>query len=642
MKKGDIPTTAQMKKAILASHKRSKQYGINREERSPDQKKLSPFALDERRKANVHLLAVVSGYIEEFYVLLSPDQFMIAMVDREGYILHLAGSDTIKAECANRNCAPGYCWTEKCVGTTAISLCLKKKASIQLNDKDHYCQRAHGFTSSAAPIFNPDDTLEGVLVVSGKSDLVHPHTLIMITSAARSIEKHMQLLKQNEEMSFYTGFLDNVVAAAQTGIIALDRELSIWKINRKGEEILHSKGMENQPVSVLKGLDLNLEQIYQTPSAWREKACHIRYGTTHVHIIYSAQPVISPEKELLGAVLVFEEVGNIRKLAERITGSSAFFTFEHLIGTSSPFLKVLDLAKRAARCDSTVLLLGETGTGKELFAQAIHNAGTCKDCPFIPINCGAIPGELIESELFGYVDGAFTGALKGGRPGKFELADGGTLLLDEIGDMPHGMQVKLLRVLQTGEVQRLGAQNAIKVNTRIIASTHVNLTRAIQQKRFRQDLYYRLNILTITIPPLRERGPDDVVALARHFIEKNSPHSRLSPSAMETLISYDWPGNARELENTIQRAIHICDNGILEEKHLGLPFKTSPALPRFSGSLQEMEKMLIGQTLRENQFNMAAAARKLGISRATLYRKVSAHGGQEAYGDQMDVGMDHI
>jgi len=247
-----------------------------------------------------------------------------------------------------------------------------------------------------------------------------------------------------------------VVAAAQTGIIALDRELSIWKINRKGEEILHSKGMENQPVSVLKGLDLNLEQIYQTPSAWREKACHIRYGTTHVHIIYSAQPVISPEKELLGAVLVFEEVGNIRKLAERITGSSAFFTFEHLIGTSSPFLKVLDLAKRAARCDSTVLLLGETGTGKELFAQAIHNAGTCKDCPFIPINCGAIPGELIESELFGYVDGAFTGALKGGRPGKFELADGGTLLLDEIGDMPHGMQVKLLRVLQTGEVQRLG------------------------------------------------------------------------------------------------------------------------------------------------------------------------------------------
>ena len=627
MKKGEIPTTAQMKKAILASHKRSKQYGINREERSPDQKRLSPFALNERRKANNNLLEVVSEYIEEFYALLSPDQFMIAMVDREGYILHLAGSEAIKAECTKRNCTPGYCWTEKCVGTTAISLCLKKQVSIQLNDKDHYCQLAHGFTSSAAPIFNPDDTLEGVLVVSGKSDLVHPHTLIMITSAARSIEKHMQLLKQNAEMSFYTGFLDNVVAAAQTGIIALDRELCIWKINRKGEEILRSNGMENQPVSLLKGLDLNLEQIYTTPSAWREKECHIRYGTTHAHIIYSAQPVVSSKRELLGAVLVFEEVGNIRKLADRITGSSAYFTFDHLIGTSEPFLKALDLAKRAARCDSTVLLLGETGTGKELFAQAIHNAGTCKERPFIPVNCGAIPGELIESELFGYVDGAFTGALKGGRPGKFELADGGTLLLDEIGDMPHGMQVKLLRVLQTGEVQRLGAQTAIKVNTRIIASTHVNLTRAIQQKRFRQDLYYRLNILTITIPPLRERGPDDILALANHFITKNTPQCRLSPGARDALIAYDWPGNARELENTIQRATHICDSGILKEKHLGLQIKTSPALPRFSGSLQEMEKMLIGQTLRENQFNMAAAARKLGISRATLYRKVNAHGG---------------
>ncbi|SLM27733.1 Sigma54 specific transcriptional regulator, Fis family [Desulfamplus magnetovallimortis] len=625
MKKVSILTSEQMKQEILLSHIRSERYGISREERSPNQKRLSPAALQKRRFVCRDLLDVVSGYIEEFYDLLSPERFMIAFVDRDGYILHLAGSDRLKAEFAERNCAPGYCWTERNVGTTAISLCLKKQVSIQLNDKEHYCIKAHGFTSCAAPIFGHEDSLQGVLVVSGSNDLVHPHTLIMVTSAARSIEKHMCLLQQNREMSFYTGFLDRVVESAETGLIAIDSDLRIWKSNRKANEILKDGHLENKPVSILKGLEIDLDHIYSQPSVWREKECNIKYGNQDIHVIFSAQPILSEKRELMGAVVVFEDVGNIRKLAERFSGTGAYFTFDHLIGQSPSFLDAISLAKKAAQSTSTVLLLGETGTGKELFAQAIHNAGACSGGPFVPINCGAIPGELMESELFGYVDGAFTGAIKGGKVGKFELAHGGTILLDEIGDMPHDMQVKLLRVLQTGEVQRIGSNKMVKVNTRIIASTHVNLEKAIEHNRFRKDLYYRLNIITIKIPRLKERGPRDIMALADYFVKKNNPVCQLSMGAMDALTAYDWPGNARELENTIQRSLHLCDSGILEEGHLGLPVKRINSTASFTGSLHEMEKRLISATLEDTSFNMALTARKLGISRATLYRKVKTH-----------------
>ncbi len=616
-----ILTDRQMKQEILESHQRSKAYGVCREKRAVDQKKLTPAELEDRRAANSDLLDVASEYIDEFYELLSPDRFMIAVVDAQGYILQLSGSDAIKAEFAERNCAPGYRFTEKDVGTAAISLCLKKQVPIQLNDKDHYCKLAHGFTSSAAPIFGQGDALQGVLVVSGKNSLVHPHTLIMVTSAARSIEKQIRLLRRNREMSLYTGFLDNVLESAETGLLTLDNEGRIWKTNRKAKRILKQENLDGKPVSVLTGLNVDVNQIYKNPDSWKGREGHVAHNNRVIHLVYSAQPVISPQNQLLGAVLVFEEFVNIRKIVDKISSGKAYFTFDHLIGDSPGFRKAIELAQRASQSNSTVLLLGETGTGKELFAQAIHNAGPFKAKPFIPINCGAIPGELMESELFGYVDGAFSGALKGGRPGKFELADGGTILLDEIGDMPHNMQVKLLRVLQTGEVQRIGGRKVLKVDTRIIASTNVILSLAIAQNRFRQDLYYRLNILPITLPPLRERGAGDIKALADHFLKWNHSHCRLSPKAMAELVAYDWPGNVRELENTIQRALHVCDGERLEAENLGLPRKNRHPLPPQFGSLREMEQKMIAASLDKTNHNVAETAKNLGISRATLYRK---------------------
>jgi transcriptional regulator with PAS, ATPase and Fis domain len=232
---------------------------------------------------------------------------------------------------------------------------------------------------------------------------------------------------------------------------------------------------------------------------------------------------------------------------------------------------------------------------------------------------------LIESELFGYVDGAFTGALKGGRLGKFELADSGTLLLDEIGDMPHNMQVKLLRVLQTGEIQPVGSSRMLHLDVRIIAATHVNLVEAVVQNSFRQDLYYRLNIMTIRIPPLRERGCGDIEALARHFISRNRPGCRLGTGALQLLCDYGWPGNVRELENTIQRALHLCEGDQLLPGHFELAGASCVRYPMRPGTLRELERQNIAAALAANGANMAKTARQLGISRATLYRKVKEY-----------------
>ena len=247
------------------------------------------------------------------------------------------------------------------------------------------------------------------------------------------------------------------------------------------------------------------------------------------------------------------------RMAVEMTGAHAHFTFESILGASESLRSALHLAHIAAGSTAPVLLSGETGTGKELFAQAIHNDGPRRNRPFVAINCGAIPKELLESELFGYEEGAFTGAQKGGRPGKFELADTGTLFLDEIGDMPFDMQVKLLRVLQSGEIQRVGGLRTVPVDLRIISATNKDLKQAIAQHQFRADLYYRISTLSILVPPLRERA-EDILPLAEHFIRRHELRLNRHPVPLpqetaEAIRRYPWPGNVRELRNFAERMV---------------------------------------------------------------------------------------
>jgi two-component system response regulator HydG len=308
-----------------------------------------------------------------------------------------------------------------------------------------------------------------------------------------------------------------------------------------------------------------------------------------------------------------------------------------IIGSSPPMLELLEMIGYVAPTEATVLIHGESGTGKELVAEALHGNSERRDKPFVKVNCAALAESLLESELFGHEKGAFTGAEKR-REGKFVQADGGTLFLDEIGETSQAMQVKLLRVLQEQELQRVGGEETIKVDVRIIAATNRNLEEEVARNAFREDLYYRLNVVMITVPPLRQRG-EDIPQLVRHFAGKFAEKNRrvldrITDECMDLLIHYPWPGNVRELENAIERGIILMRGTELTEKSLPLPIQKQFVKPRNGQpagdegepvSLLEAEKQLVFKTLEETGGNKSEAARRLGITRKTLQNKLNRY-----------------
>ncbi|MEW6546128.1 MAG: sigma 54-interacting transcriptional regulator [Bacillota bacterium] len=310
-------------------------------------------------------------------------------------------------------------------------------------------------------------------------------------------------------------------------------------------------------------------------------------------------------------------------------------SFAAIVGQSPAMQQVCEIARRVAVGDSTVLIQGESGTGKELFARAIHQASRRAGRPFVPLNCGAIPEGLLESELFGYDRGAFTGADPRGKPGKFELADGGTLFLDEVADLALPLQVKLLRALQEREIERLGGRGSIRVDVRVIAASNRPLDHLVEEGKFRRDLYYRLNVIPLHIPPLRERR-EDIPLLAHHFLARLAhtvpccPRG-FTPAAMRALVSYSWPGNVRELQNAVEFAANMCQGDLIGPEDLP-PYVRGISPPAADGGrsldLRTLEKRAILEALERYGTSLQGkklAARALGISVATLYRKVERY-----------------
>ncbi|HOW56415.1 MAG TPA: sigma 54-interacting transcriptional regulator [Smithellaceae bacterium] len=323
------------------------------------------------------------------------------------------------------------------------------------------------------------------------------------------------------------------------------------------------------------------------------------------------------------------ELNYYKNELKRVTGNH--YSFDNIIGQNKQFLAIKKIAEKAAKNDFSILLFGDTGTGKEVFANAIHYASRRKDKPLVSVNCSAIPSELLESELFGYEEGAFTGAKKGGKKGKFELADGGTLFLDEIGDMPMTMQAKLLRVLQEGEIEKIGGYKPVPVDVRIIAATNRDLESG-GRKALRDDLYYRLSVIQLRIPSLKER-PDDIRNIAEKFLaELNKAHSRsviVSPDAYRFLERYSWPGNIRELRNAIQRSYCVVSGNIILPAHLPSYIVTNTKVPASAAQkktldkmIEEIEKEILQGALQQTNFNYKLTARELGIHRSTLYKKL--------------------
>ncbi|QNB44911.1 PAS domain S-box protein [Thermanaerosceptrum fracticalcis] len=470
------------------------------------------------------------------------------------------------------------------------------------------------------------------------------HSALMEAQAAHLM---MNLVSEQEKLLKVKELQEQLAAilnAAQEGVQVADANGQILYINKSFTDITGVTSEERIGKNVF---DVSpegaLAEVLCTKAPVFGKLNKIE--DTNIEVLSNASPILVDD-QMVGAVVVFRDISDIKRMAERLEESkeviktlkegihqlaSAKYTFNDLIGKDPQFLQSIKMARQAARNAATVLITGESGTGKELFAHAIHNHGPRADGPFIKVNCAAIPENLLESELFGYEKGAFTGALKT-KMGKFELAHGGTIFLDEIGDMNIALQAKLLRVLQEKEVERLGSNHTRKIDVRIIAATNHDLQKHVEKEMFRQDLYYRLNVLHIHIPPLRKRK-EDIPLLVQYIMQNlNKSLGRncvLDPDALAMLSQYNWPGNIRELENLLERVIILSESQVISPELVQTHLKPSKIaegdeiIP-----LEELEKQMIYRALAKYGRSLAGkkeAAAKLKISLATLYNKLEKY-----------------
>jgi len=452
----------------------------------------------------------------------------------------------------------------------------------------------------------------------------------------------LEYLGAHQEKGTFAKLLDNV----QDGIIAVDASGRIFYLNKAYTDILNVKphkivGKYIQKIEPESLMTKVLETHRAEEDASKKIASVNKYVSTRIMPMFSGDVFV-------GAVSIFQDVTEMHALNKEVRKMSGIVgeyskrleNLETLRGMGvltqdKAYLNLLDQAAVVAQTDVPVLIRGENGVGKEVLANYIHRCSERKNAPMITVNCAAIPGELLESELFGYEEGAFTGAAKGGRKGKFELADKGTIFLDEIGDMPLVMQSKLLRVLQYGEIEKLGRQKSLHVDVRVIAATNQPLEQMITAKLFRQDLFFRLNIFTLAIPSLRDR-PEDILLLADHFLQhfnrKYGKNMHLSSETCLQLQKQLWPGNVRELQGCIERAVILENEELLTAEMIPHAPQTKRHLEKAvpEGSLRELlwdyEEQLLLQAVQGSEGNRNQAMKKLGLSRRTFYRKCSEHG----------------
>lgn len=432
-----------------------------------------------------------------------------------------------------------------------------------------------------------------------------------------------------------------IVNSIQEGIIAIDKQGTITDYNVAASEILKISRKEvigRQVQEVFPNL-LGSKLLLNTHEQILERVVTYQSGKKRYQLISSAFP-ITVNNEFIGAVESFRLVSDMQRVASRIGFTNYKTSFDEILGKSILISQVKERAYKVAVGESTVLIDGESGTGKELFARAIHSESSRSKKPFVAINCCAIPDNLLESELFGYDEGAFTGAKHGGKPGKFELANGGSIFLDEIGEMPLYLQAKLLRVLQERQIDRVGGVQSIELDVRIIAATNKNLGKMVSEGEFREDLYYRLNVIPITLPPLRDRK-EDIPCFLEHFLgtfnrRMNKNFEGFTPDALYLLTQYPWQGNVRELQNIVEYACNIETNNRISIE--SLPFKVrqhkhptehiSYMGTTLSEKLKEVEHAVLNEALQlcgKSNEGKEKIAEMLGVSRATLYRKLNEH-----------------
>ena len=604
--------------------------------------------LKNLRNQKSTLIAIARPFMENIYNFVAGSGFAVILSDETGKILETLGDPVINKKAMEISLIPGSNWCEESAGTNGIGTALVLEKPVQISGEEHYCQNIHNWTCSAAPITGDDGQVIGALQMSGPSQASNKHTLGMVVAAVKAIEEQLRVQKKNQELTLVNNRINSVFHTMSDGVMVLNSGGIVEQINPSAERILNkSKNKVNgfHIEEVLKNIP-KIKEILNSGKPFSNIEVMDQSDKNHLHCLISGEALKDNQGRYLGGVIIINPINKIKKLVNRFAGSEARFQFTDIIGNSQHLQEAIRIAALAAENDSNILLEGESGTGKEVFAQAIHNASRRRNGPFVALNCAAIPRELMGSELFGYVEGAFTGAYRGGRPGKFELATGGTLFLDEIGDMTQGKQGALLRAIQEKKIVRIGDDKIIPVDVRIICATNKNLREAVEKKNFREDLFYRLNVITIKLPPLRDHR-EDIPQLFEYFLDEISRRLAIEidyyePKIVEALTRYDWPGNARELQNVVERMVCVARDKRLSYRDLPSEVREETII-----SLQDREQVKPGtiasvglERKRRKQLRAAAeeqeivellgqyggnitmVARHMGISRNTLYRKI--------------------
>lgn len=641
---------------VAASWRRCAKLGIDPHAPKP------PVTLDflqlaQIKSKNRALLDAALPFMEFLCGAVRGTGFILVITDASSVVLELFGDDEILDMARGNNYVPGCSRDEAVVGTNAICLALSEGKPVQLTGAEHWNVRHHRWTCASAPIFGPNKELMGTVTLSGETLNAHRHTLGMVISAAEAIQKRLSEREATAYRSRLDVVLGNILNSIADGFITINGSGIVTNVNLAAAKLLGIRSDHGVGKSVLKLFPSNPELIGLLEAGKDTAAIEVTTDSARGHFVITPY-VMQVEGSAQGAFLALRERKEFLDEVREISGFEAVVHFEDIIGNSAALQQQIAMARLAARQNSRVLITGETGTGKELFAQAIHNASPRRKGPFVALNCAAIPRELLESELFGYKGGAFTGARKSGQVGKLELADGGTIFLDEINQLPLDLQAKLLRVLQDSMILRLGDVKPIRVDVRVIAATNEDLYEKGLNGTFRLDLYFRLGVVEVALPPLRDRI-EDIPLLAEYIVNRligklGKPQLTLSLSAMELLCGYAWQGNVRELENVLEMAAIICEGDTVEPCHLSHRMRLAGqrldaaadqqtplsgvtrataigdrpgviAPPHHVQPLRDVELELIRTAMTQCEGNITLVSRQLSVSRSTIYRRMKEH-----------------
>ncbi|MCM3600061.1 sigma-54-dependent Fis family transcriptional regulator [Robertmurraya korlensis] len=563
---------------------------------------LTQQELDGKKAENALLIELATPFLKKMDQPIKESGMMGLLVDPDGYVLSLSGNDRTLMNARRINFVEGVQWTETEVGTNAIGTALQAKEPVIIHGPEHYSVASHQWSCSATPIIHEDGSLLGVIDVSCPVESSHPFMIGMVTSISYAIEKEIASRSYKRELKLiqhatvlaetYKNHLfivcnyNNMILSASKSILEKNPRV----IGMNVFEFLHNK------------YNIDLEMPFFL------KEDNSRHGTC-----FFLSKIATEQSRIF------------------VPHSTNSFSFQGEAGVSQVFQNTLQKVKLVAPSDTSVFITGETGTGKELIARAIHDNSPRKNGPFISLNCGAIPKDLMESELFGYVEGAFTGARKQGYKGKFEQANKGTIFLDEIGEIPQTMQVALLRVLQERKVTPIGSTKEVPLDVRVITATHRDLRQLVGEGDFREDLFYRLHVYPIEAPALRDRK-EDIPHLARYICQQSNWNIDNLEDVVDRLIEYEWPGNIRELTNVLERVSIMLPQwhgslvGLINEV---LPTKSLDILPTEENELvkplkprEKIQRDLMLDALKKTKGNVTAAAKLLDIPRSTFYKRL--------------------